>query len=461
MFKISELIKATGGELISGNPDGFVSGISIDSRTIKQSEAYLAIKGNNFDGHSFIDEAVAKGATCVVIEGSKDQRIKGSGDKGPGVVVIQVNNTTKALGDIAKFQREKFNGIVIAITGSNGKTTTKDMVACVLGGQFRVLKNPGTKNNHIGVPLSLLDLDNSYDAAVLEIGTNHHGEVGYLGEIVQPNIALITNIGPSHLEFFKNLDGVYKEKITLLDHLKKPYLSVLNADDKLLKKSLIKKSDSKITLSVGLKNHCEFRASKIRNTCHNLGFCVNGKDGFTLESLGFLNVYNALMAIACGRILGMGYEDIMGRLAQFSFPEDRLQLRELQNIKFINDTYNANPVSLNHALDVLETYPAKGRRIFVMGDMMELGLQRNFFHCQAGERVAQVCDAFISVGKLTRLAAEAAKSSGLSEKNIYVCENSSEAREILFNKVSPTPNDIVLVKGSRAMKMEEVFNKTN
>jgi UDP-N-acetylmuramoyl-tripeptide--D-alanyl-D-alanine ligase len=371
--------------------------------------------------------------------------------------VIEVEDTTKALGDIAKFNRERFNGVVIALTGSNGKTTTKEMIAWVLEKQFKVLKNPGTENNHIGVPLTLLNLDNSYDVAVLEVGTNHYGEVEYLAKIVQPNIALITNVGPSHLEFFKNLEGVYKEKSSLLDYLKKPCISILNADDKLLKKRLSGKNNREIALGVGLKGRCDFRAKNIKNTWERLEFGVNKDGGFSLNALGFLNIYNALMSIACARVLGMEYKDISERLAQFTFPKNRLHLTQLQNIKFINDTYNANPVSLNHALDVLENYPAKGRKIMVMGDMMELGLQKDFFHCQAGQRVAEVCDAFISVGKLSRLAAEAAKSSGLCEGNIFICEDSTQAREILFEKISPNSNDIVLVKGSRAMKMEEVF----
>ena len=451
MFKINELIKATGGVLVSGNTQAAVSGISIDSRAIKPGEAFLAIKGNNFDGHTFIDEAIAKGAACVIFQSCAFSLQSST------AVFIQVKDTTKALGDIAKFNRERFDGTVIALTGSNGKTTTKEMIAWVLGAGFNVLKNPGTKNNHIGLPLTLLGLDNSYDVAVLEVGTNHHGEVEYLGKIAQPNIALITNVGPSHLEFFKNLEGVCKEKSALLKYLKNPCLAILNSDDKLLKKRIAQDDSPGITFGVGLKSRCEFRASQIKNTWQDLRFLVNKGQGFTLNTFGYLNIYNALMAIACARILGMEYKDIAGRLAQFSFPQDRLSLTELNGIKFINDTYNANPVSLNHALDVLENYPAKGRKIFVMGDMMELGLQRNFFHCQAGERAAEVCDAFVSVGKLSRLAAEAAKSSGLNERNIFICENSAQARDILFKTIAPTPEDVVLVKGSRAMRMEEVF----
>ncbi len=453
MFKISDLIKATQGQLVSGDAGQSASGISIDSRVIKPGEAYIAIKGNNFDGHSFIDEVIAKGASCIISEVSANQVIRGS-----GVAFIQVIDTTKALGDIASFKREKFKGVVIALTGSNGKTTTKEMIAWVLEKKFKVLKNPGTKNNHIGVPLTLLNLDDSYDVVVLEIGTNHRGEVAYLGNIVQPDIACLINIGPSHLEFFKNLEGIYKEKSSLLEYLRKPGISILNADDPLLNKRLAAGKATDIILGVSLKARADFRASKIMNSCEGLEFCVNkAQEAFILNTLGYLNIYNALITIACARVLGMEYSDIAARLKEFSFPKDRLQLANLNNVLFINDTYNANPVSLNHALDVLDKYPAKGRKILVMGDMMELGLQKDFFHCQAGERAAEVCDCFIGVGKSTRLAAEAARSCGLSKKNIFICENSTQAREVLFKKIVPTRDDIVLVKGSRSMRMEEVL----
>jgi UDP-N-acetylmuramoyl-tripeptide--D-alanyl-D-alanine ligase len=294
--------------------------------------------------------------------------------------------------------------------------------------------------------------------AVLEIGTNHHGEVAYLGNIVSPDIACLINIGPSHLEFFKNLEGVYKEKSSLFEYLRKPGMAVLNADDPLLNKYLAAGKAKDIILGVSLKARADFRASKVMSSCEGLEFCVNkAKETFSLNTLGYLNIYNALIAIACARVLGMEYSDIAERLKQFSFPKDRLELANLNNVFFINDTYNSNPVSLHHALDVLDKYPAKGRKILVMGDMMELGLQKDFFHCQAGERAAEVCDCFIGVGKSTRLAAEAARSSGLSEKNIFICENSAQAREVLLKKIVPTRDDIVLVKGSRSMRMEEVL----
>lgn len=453
MFKISDLIKATRGQLISGDAGKSVSGISIDSRAIKPGEAYLAIKGNNFDGHSFIEEAVRKGASCIISGVSADQGIRGS-----GIAFIQVDDTTKALGDIARSRRERFKGAVIALTGSNGKTTTKEMISWVLENDFKVLKNPGTKNNHIGVPLALLELDDSYDVAVLEIGTNHHGEVAYLGNIVSPDIACLINIGPSHLESFKSLEGVFREKSALLEYLRQPGVSIVNSDDQFLKKCFAADKASGIVLGVSLKARADFRASKIKNSCDGLEFRVNkAREPFSLDTLGYLNIYNALIAIACARVLGMEYGDIASRLKQFSFPKDRLHLTSLNDVLFINDTYNANPVSLHQALDVLDKYPAKGRKILVMGDMMELGLQKDFFHCQAGERAAEVCDCFISVGKSTRLAAEAAKSCGLSEKYIFICEDSAQAREVLFNKILPNGDDIVLVKGSRSMRMEEVF----
>ncbi|PIS34320.1 MAG: UDP-N-acetylmuramoyl-tripeptide--D-alanyl-D-alanine ligase, partial [Candidatus Omnitrophica bacterium CG08_land_8_20_14_0_20_41_16] len=234
MLKIPELLKATRGKLTSGDNSVSVKGVSIDSREIKKGEAFIAIKGNNFDGHNFINMAIKKGASCIITE----KEIKGT----DGIAVIKVKDTIRALGAVARFKREKYNLPVIAVTGSNGKTATKDMIAWILSKDFKVLKNEGTKNNHIGLPLTLLKLDSSYDIAVLEIGTNHFGEVKYLSDIACANIGIITNIGPAHLQYFKNLKGVFKEKHDLLRSLKAPAIAILNADDPYLRKGLLKKN---------------------------------------------------------------------------------------------------------------------------------------------------------------------------------------------------------------------------
>ncbi len=455
MFKINELIKIAAVKLIGAviNNDISVSGISIDSRTIKPGQAFIAVKGNNFDGHDFINEAIKKGAVCVISESGF--RLKDIGSM-PQVARLEVKDTVRALGDIARFWRQKFDIPVIAVTGSNGKTTTKDMAAWILSKRFKVLKSIGTQNNQIGLPLTLLNLDASYDCAVLEIGTNHPGEIEYLSKICLANIGLITNIGPSHLEFLKDLKGVFDEKYALVEFLKKPRIAMLNADDDLLKKELNRAGAKRAAFGFGIKNYCDFQATDIKFSKAGIQFLAR-KYKFRLKALGYSNVYNALSAIAVARILGMSYKDIALRLAAFSFPQGRLNFIKLGKLRFIDDTYNSNPASLSQALDVLDKLKVKGRKIMVMGDMLELGPRGDSFHQQAGKDAARICDAFITVGMLSRISADTAREAGFDSKSIFVCETSSQARDILFRKLMLGPDDIVLVKGSRSMKMEEVL----
>lgn len=453
MFSINELLEATGGRLVNKARQGSIRGISIDSRRIKPQEAFIAIKGSNFDGHNFIAEALRKGASCVIRE-TAFPRIK---KKIKNAVFIEVRDTIKALGDIARFQRKKFNIPLIAVTGSNGKTTVKEMLAHLLSKKFKVLKNEGTKNNQIGLSLTLSELDSSYDIAVLEVGTNHFGEVDYLTKICQPNIGIIINIGHSHLEYLDNLEGVFREKYKLIENLEKPYLGILNADDNFLKRKVFGNSKKAIILGFGVKNHCDFFASHIKMFKERIGFLVNEKYRFTLKTLGYYNIYNALAALAVARIFGVSYTDIAWRLASFDFPESRLKLIKRNNIKFIDDTYNSNPLSLRQALKALANFKTKGRKIFVMGDMLELGDYKERFHYQAGREIARCCDIFISVGRLSKLAAQAANKSGLDARNIFICDTPCQAGDILFKSISPKKYDIVLVKGSRLMKMEAIF----
>ena len=455
MFKVNELLSATKGRLISGKNTTLVKGVSIDSRTIKAQQAFVAIKGGKFDGHNFVDEAIKKGARAVIVQ-SPSQRVSKSPEK---VSFIEVKDTIRALGDIAGFQRQNFDIPVIAVTGSNGKTTTKEMIAWVLCKKFKVLKNIGTNNNQIGLPLTMLNLNDSYDIAVLEVGTNHPGEIEYLARICQPNIGVITNIGPSHLEYLADLEGVFREKSALTRYLKNPRIAILNADDGLLKRRIPKKNIKPLIFGFGIRNRSDFIATDIKILNGKIKFLVNHKYRFTLKTLGYFNIYNALAALSVARLFGMEYRDIASRLSTFNFPQNRLEFLELNNIKFINDTYNSNPVSLEQAIEALDNFRVRGRKIFVMGDMLELGSRKELFHRQAGRKAAQIFDVFITVGELSQFAAEAARASGFNTKNIFTCASNLKARDILFNKVSPGPDDIVLVKGSRAMRMDEILKK--
>jgi UDP-N-acetylmuramoyl-tripeptide--D-alanyl-D-alanine ligase len=451
MFTLDELLKATGGKLIRGKKDISIKGLSIDSRTIKAQEAFIAIKGDNFDGHDFIPEAIKKGASCI---------IRASASKFPPLgryILIEVKDTLLALGDIARFKRRKFNLPVIAVTGSNGKTTTKEMIAEVLAARYRVLKNPGTKNNQIGLPMALLNLDAGYDMAVLEVGTNHFGEVDYLSKICLPNIGVITNIGKSHLEYLHDLKGVLREKRALLNNLKIPAIAILNADDKLLSKEACSKKKEPLALTFGIRQRSDFFASDIKLKSGRTEFLLKKKHRFTLKTSGTHNVYNALIAIAVGRIFGLSYAKIANRLSVFTFPEGRFNLKAVKGIRFIDDTYNSNPSSLEQALMAFDSLKIKGRKIFVMGDMFELGRGREAFHRRAAKTIAWACDIFVATGKLSQITAEALVSGGFAAENIFTCATAREARDILFKRISPRKNDIILVKGSRLMKMEGVL----
>lgn len=446
MFKIPELLKATGGKLISGSAKSRVREISIDSRSLKRGDAFIAIKGDRFDGHDFIDAAIKKGACCLITQRE---------GKRSGITFIKVRDTTKALGDIAAFKRKKFKQIpVIAVTGSCGKTTAKEMIAAVLAEKFKVLKNEGTKNNQIGLPLTLLKLDSSYDIAVLEIGTNHFGEVEYLSRIAQANIGVITNIGESHLEYFKNLNGVFREKYTLIKNLSWPAIAVLNADDKFLRKAALKKTEIPFVLGVGIKHRSDFYATRISYSLAKPAFRVNNRFKFALKALGYYNIYNALLAIAVARIFGLGYPDIAKGLKSFQLPKSRLSLKKIKGINFIDDTYNANPLSMRQALGVLADFPARRRKITVLGDMLELGAHSGTAHAWAIKEALKFSDILITVGELTKAVITKDR---LSQNRIFTCQTSSEARGILLNAVAANAGDIILVKGSRRMKMEEVF----
>jgi len=454
MFRTDELLKATGGKLVlKGNVDSFPA-VSIDSRAISKGCVFIAIKGNNFDGHDFIPEALKNGASCVICNLSY-----GVCDKIAvrGATYIHVKDTVSALGDIAYFHRKRFSMPVIALTGSNGKTTTKEMISKVLSVGLSVLKNEGTQNNHIGVPMSLLNLNKGHRLAVLELGTNHPGEIAYLAKMCCADIGVITNVGPSHLEFLVDLQGVLEEKHSLVSSLDNPSIAVFNGDDVLLKRRLSSPRKGQLRVSFGMDKACDYRCNSVRLKNNSIEFKV-GKNAYVLNSVARHNVYNALAAISLGRIFGVSHNKIRKALADFNFPKGRLNMVKLNNLILLDDTYNSNPLSLRSAIDTLAEFKSKGRKILVIGDMLELGDgAQEEFHSKAGEHASKVCDVIITVGRLSRLAALAAQRCGFSEKNIFTCDSSDEAREVFVNKIGSDSDDVVLVKGSRAMKMERVF----
>jgi len=452
MFRIDELITVTSGRLIAGKRrEVLTGGISIDSRTLKKDDLFIAIKGARFDGHDFIAAAVKKKAAAVIVD-----RLNFPAFKPAAVPLIKVRDTVRALSDIAAYHRRRFNIPVVGITGTNGKTTAKEMIAWVLQKQYRVLKNPGTQNNHIGLPMALLRLDKNVDVAVLEMGTNHPGEIARLTQIARPNIGIITNIGPAHLEFLHDLKGVYREKSFLINNLVAPSLAVLNMDDRFLRRN--KDDNDKIVVGFALNHNADYKASKIKKGSRaDIEFSVNSRHRVRLNTPGTCNVYNGLAAITVARLLGMDYNTITASLSDFEFPKSRLNLVNVDSVSFIDDTYNSNPGSLAQALEALAGINTAGRKIFIMGDMLELGSGKESLHRLAGKRIAEVCDALITVGRLTRLTAQAAGQAGLAADSVFTCDCAKQARRVLYKRLKPNKDDIVLIKGSRLMQMEKII----
>ncbi len=447
MLTIEEIVASTGATLAQGKPLTRVKGVSTDSRTLKRGELYIAIKGERFDGHRFIKDVIKKGARGIVVS----RRVVVVDKDFP---VILVDDTTKALGLIAKYHRSRFHIPVIAVTGSAGKTTAKEMIAEVLKTRCRVLKNIATQNNHIGVPATLLKLNRRHQAVVVELGTNHFGEIRWLTEIANPTIVVLMNIGESHLEFFKNLGGVFREKLDIVKGMTKKGVVVFNKDDRYLR-NIVRLKLGHTLVQFGVKNPCDYRAARIMMDTSALRFRVNKGYDVSLNTFAKHNVYNALAAICCGSLLKVSRRNIQKALKDFCFPNGRQKIRVIGGVRVIDDTYNANPVSMRSAIETLESVRNTGRKVIVCGDMLELGMKTAALHRSMGREIAKTSfDYLITVGKYSRLISQEALR---KNRNIAGCHCGSllEVNQKLKTYVKPW--DTVLLKGSRGMRMERVI----
>lgn len=448
MFDVEDLIKATGGVLRPGEVPVRFGGVSIDSRTLRRGEIFVAVKGKMLDGHDFISGAVRRGAAAVVYADAG--RVKAFKK---GVAYLCVSETTRALGDLARYHRLRGGIPVIAVVGSSGKTTTKEMVAFVLSARYRVLKNVGTQNNLFGVPLTLLRIRRRHEICVVELGTNRFGEIGRLAEIASPNIGVLTNIGPSHLEFLKDLKGVYKEKRELLRHLEPPGIALLNRDDVFLGRH--RRTAQRPYFFFGLNSQCDFRATEITHRNSSTEFLFNGRHRMTVKQLALHGVANALAAAACGLIFGLDMRVIRERIRDFEPLAMRLKAHYLKRCVVIDDTYNSNPLSLREAIDTLCRMPAAGRRILVMGDMLELGKKSEEFHACFGRTIAKKpVDLLVTLGRLTRETAACAARAGMGPGRVYHFEERAGVLKFLDDHIRC--GDVVLIKGSRSMKMDTI-----
>jgi len=451
MFTLHDILQATGGSLIAGSGDASFpfSAASIDSRTINEGELFIPLKGTRSDGHEYIGQALLKGAGSLT---EKELSIK----MGKNKYLIKVENTLKALQKLAHFIRMKRPGMpLVGITGSNGKTTTKELAACVLERKFRVLKSEGNLNNQIGLPLNLARLSPEEDVAVLEMGASIPGDIKELCEIANPTHAILTNIGQSHLEGFGSMDMLLRTKLELADAA--PMIAY-NADDPLLAPA-VKAYKGKILFGFGMGKGADLKAENISFKEKGSQFMLMGAGESLQVKLnipGSFNIYNALAAAACGILFNVPFADIARAFESFEGVAMRYEIKELRGALFLNDVYNANPASMQEALKELKRLRGEkggeGRAVAVLGDMLELGPYAEEAHRELGRLMKKEVDVFIGVGLLMNFASEEFKSNG----NIsFLCGDPEEAGRALLNSLKK--GDTVLIKGSRGMKMEKVL----
>ncbi len=426
---------------------------------VSGNQIFVALRGEKFDGHNFVGDAIGKKAVCAVVDkkwyGEKRSEHVFS-EKASHLPLVVVDDTTRALGDLARIYRRKFTMPVIAVGGSNGKTTTKEMIAKVLNKKFKVVKTSGNHNNQIGVPLTIFEFENSHEVAVVEIGTNHFGEIERLCEILEPTAGVITNIGNEHLEFFRNLDGVKKEEGKLFKYLASTKGSAfVNVDDKILAR-LSRKLKYKFEFGFSL-HRGNFSARLFgadRNGCVLFEIKYKSKtDLVRLRVPGMHNAINALAAAAVGAYYGVRISEIKKALENYRSFEKRMQIVKSDGVTILNDTYNSNPESAAAALRWLSVIRTKGKRIVVLADMLELGESAKSEHQKIGREIAKEnFDYLFTFGNLAREISAAADGKVKTES----FDDKNKLFEKLFQIVEA--GDIVLVKGSRGMKMEEIVN---
>ncbi len=430
-----------------------VTGVSTDSRSVQQGNIFIALRGEKFDAHQFIDTVILNGACAVVV----DAQWKASTAQKLSLLkaaIVVVPDTTLAFGELAREYRRKFKIPVLAIGGSNGKTTTKEMISAVLQTKFTILATEGNLNNHIGVPQMLFRLTSKHDIAVLELGTNHFGELQYLCELVEPTHALITNIGKEHLEFFGDEHGVAQEETALFRYIAQNNgFAFVNTDDLFLRKAgkVVRKK-----ITYGTSTRSSFKGTRIMmNASGQPRFDVlqkgkRRKFAVQLASAGMHNVSNALAAAAVGSTFRVSAKKISGALGKFSSTSKRMEIIHRNGIIILNDTYNANPDSVIVALETLRAIQTSGKKIVVLGDMRELGDASKREHINIGVAVAEMkFDHLFTTGHFSKYTHDAAQ---LPAAKYF--ETKEELASSLKQIVKQ--GDVVLVKGSRGMKMEDV-----
>ena len=445
---LDRIIEALDGSLAHGNARGQITGVSIDSRKVRPGDLFFAFPGTRVDGHDFLDQVFEQGAAGAVISRPVSSKT--------GRTLIMVPDPLKALQDFARFYRSLFKIPVVAVTGSTGKTTTKDLIAAVLGKSLVVLKTEGNYNNEIGLPLTLLQLDRRHQVVVLEMGMRGLGEIAALCEISSPEVGVITNIGKTHLELLGSQEKIAKAKGELLDSLPPEGSAVLYAQDPWqLKLARMVKGD---LVFYGMENSQVSASQVTLNGLEASEFILRtpiGEAPCFLPLPGKHNVLNALAAAAVGHRFGMTPKEIAAGLASVSLTGMRLEVKPgIFGSKLIDDSYNASPASTKAALELLAA-SGDGRKLAVLGDMYELGYESVSGHRAVGEKAAVLeIDCLCAVGELAREIASGALAAGLSGERVNIFKDKQQATAFLKTYIQE--GDVVLIKGSRGMQLEEI-----
>lgn len=444
---IKEIKNCTKGKLIIKGLDSLIKKIVIDNREVIDNSLFIPIIGETHDGHEFMEQAYMAGCRNFLIDENHTFNKK-------NINLIRVKDTTKAFGDIARYYRQKFKIKIVGITGSVGKTSTKDIISSVLSVKYKTLSTIGNLNNEIGIPKTLFNLDSSYEVGVLEMGMSYQGDIDYFTSIIKPDIAIISNIGMSHIENFDDQIGIFKAKMEIVKYFNEHNTLIINGDDKYLKTIKQEKSSYKVlTYGFDKDNDLYCTSYKIVNDKIVFHCLINNKDEeFIIPSIAKHNIYNAMAGILVGLQLNLTIEQIRNGLKTFKLTEGRLTIINKKDLTIIDDSYNASADSTISALDVLKTYSQ--RRVAVLGDILETGAYDERIHRQIGKNIKGKVDFLITVGNSSKYILDEALKEGFKIENTCYFNNYEEVIKEIKNILKV--NDVVLVKASHGIKLSEV-----
>jgi len=431
------------------------TGYSIDSRTVARGDLFFAVRGENLDGHDYVQAALDKGAVAAVVEAERMSSLP------QGAPLLGVENTLSALQSLGAAVRQHWGKPLIGVTGSAGKTTTKELVATVLSSKYRVLKSLGNLNNHFGLPLQLLKLEPENDIAVIEMGMNHPGEITTLASLARPNAGVVTCVAPVHIEFFKSIAEIAKAKKELVDALPDDGTAILNADDDYVSRFGTHFNGRVVTFGINVPSDVRAYQVQSNGTAGSRFEIVTSEGRFDAELLliGTHNIYNALAAVAAGTVFGVSAQQGVDALRGVHAADKRGEVIDVAGATVINDCYNSNPKALESMIDALSAMPAKGRRIVVAGEMLELGAQSETLHRQSGQHAARRnIDLVIGVRGNAKFIVEGARelaTKARSKTRAEFMDTPQNAGEWLAREVRP--GDVVLLKASRGVKLEQAL----